>query len=81
METSAKEGGRLIYKEHDRISIPQDIPELGVEKGAEGVVKSLDYADNNVRASVVVTYSTNQPRGLVNVQLTPEEKVSSYTLV
>ena len=80
METSAREGGRLLYKEYDRISIPEDIPELGVERGNEGVIQNLDYANDRVHASVVVTYSTNQTRGLVRMQLTPEEKVNFYTL-
>ena len=78
METSERNGGRLLYKEYDRIEIPEDIPELGVERGNEGVIQTLDYANNRVHASVMVTYSTAQPRGWVDLQLLPEEKVNSY---
>ena len=78
METSERSGGRLLYIEYDRIPIPEDIPELGIERGNEGVIHTLDYADNRVHASVMVTYSTNRTRGWVDMQLLPEEKVSSY---
>lgn len=75
------EGGRLLYTEHDRISIPEDIPELGVEKGNHGVIQNLDFTNNRVHASVAVTYSTNRMCGLIDMQLTPEEKIVSYATV
>lgn len=81
MKTPSRSNGRLLYTEYDRIVIPQDIPELGVEKGAEGVVRGLHRRPDGVHASVMVTYSTNQPRGLVDMQVAPEEKVASYTEV
>jgi hypothetical protein len=43
------------------------------------VIEKLDYNNDRVYASVLVTYSTQQPRGSVLVDLTPEEKVLSYT--
>ena len=33
METSVMPGEKLRYQEHDRISIPEDVPALGVEEG------------------------------------------------
>lgn len=76
METPTR---RLYYTEYDRIPIPQDIPELGIEKGTEGVIRSLRNHRDEVHATVQVTYSTNQPRGWVDMQVIPEERVSSYT--
>ncbi len=79
METIAQKPGKARYAEYDRISIPEDVPALGVQKGYEGVVYGLDYRNETVHASVLVTYSTNQPRGWVGLQVAPEKKVSSYT--
>ncbi len=73
------EPSRPLYAEHDRISIPEDVPALGIEKGSEGVIEKLEYERDSVRASVLVTYSTHQPKGSVLVGLAPEEKVLSYT--
>ncbi|CAN5609945.1 hypothetical protein BH24ACT22_BH24ACT22_21320 [soil metagenome] len=81
MEALAKKSGKARYAEYDRISIPEDVPELGVEKGNEGIIQSLDYQNETVYASVLVTYSTNQPRGWVDVQVAPRERVSSYSAV
>ena len=78
METPAKERPRPLYTEYDRIAIPEDISELGVRKGSEGVVRGLKHDPNSVTASVMVMHSTNQTKGWVNVQVTPRRKVSSY---
>lgn len=78
METSGQKP-KARYAEYDRIAIPEAVPELGVEKGCEGVVHGLDHQNEAVYASVLVTYSTNQPRGWVNMEVAPKEKVSSYT--
>ncbi len=76
--TSAK-GTRVLYQEHDRIPIPEDLPELGIRWGDEGVVRRLTYLRNTVFAFVMVTYSTGQLRGWVVVEIKPERKVRSYT--
>lgn len=81
METPVKERSKASYREYDRVSIPEDVPELGVEKGNEGVVHDLSYGKETVHASVLVRYSTNQPRGWIQLQVSPEEKISSYTTV
>ena len=81
METPVPNRPKARYAEYDRISIPEDVPELGVRKGNEGVIHELDYQNETVQASVLVTYSTNQPRGWVGVQVSPQQKVSSYTAV
>ncbi len=72
---------RTLYAEHDLIPIPEDVPALGIEKGNEGVIEKLEYGGDRVCASVLVTYSTHQPKGSVMVGLAPEEKVLSYTPV
>ncbi len=76
--TSTK-GTRVLYQEHDRIPIPEDLPELGIRRGDEGVVRRLTYLRNTVFAFVMVTYSTGQLRGWVVVEIKPERKVRSYT--
>ena len=78
--TSAR-GTRVLYQEHDRIPIPEDVPELGIRRGDEGVVRRLTYLRNTVFAFVMVTYSTGQLRGWVVVEIKPERKVRSYTTV
>ncbi len=77
--TTAK-GTRVLYQEHDRMPIPEDVPELGIREGNEGVVRRLTYLRNTVFAFVMVTYSTGQPRGWVVVEIKPERKVRSFTI-
>ena len=77
--TSAKDG-RVLYQEHDRMPIPEDIPELGIREGDEGVIRRLTYLRNTVFAFVMVTYSTGQLRGWVVVEIKPERGVRSYTM-
>ena len=81
METQTPEQSRKLYAERDLIPIPGNVPALGVERGYEGVIEKLDYQNDRVYASVLVTYSTKQPRGSVFVGLVPEEKVLSYTAI
>ncbi len=76
--TSAR-GTRVLYQEHDRVPIPEDVPELGIRRGDEGVVQRLTYLRNTVFAFVMITYSTGQLRGWVVVEIKPERKVRSYT--
>ena len=76
--TTAK-STRVLYQEHDRIPIPENIPELGIRKGDEGVIRRLTYLRNTVFAFVMITYSTRQLRGWVVVEIKPERKVRSYT--
>jgi len=51
-----------------------------VKAGSEGIIKRLDYRRNNVYADVTVTYSTRQPRGSVCMEITPEERILSYSV-
>ena len=74
METPVRNRSKPRYAEYDRITIPEDVPALGVEKGNEGVIHGLDYQNDAVYASVLVSYSTNQPRGWVGVQVAPRKK-------
>ncbi|CAN5607445.1 hypothetical protein BH24ACT18_BH24ACT18_11140 [soil metagenome] len=79
MEAPTVKSTRFLHQEYDRISIPEDVPELGVREGDEGVIRRLTYLRNTVFAFVMVTYSTGQLRGWVVVEIKPERKVRSYT--
>ena len=78
--TTAK-GTRVLYQEHDRIPVPEDVPELGVRAGEEGVVRRLTYLRDTVFAFVLVSFSTGQPKGWVVVEVKPGRKVRSFTTV
>ena len=71
---------RPVYQVHDLISIPGDVPALEVERGDEGIIRELVLVNESVTAFVEVSYSTGQTRGWILVEITPEEKVLSYTL-
>lgn len=81
MKAPIRTHDKLPYREHDLIRIPGAIPELGIEEGKSGIVRKLNFHNENVTASVMVTYSTNQTRGWVDVDVLPGEKVVSYTVV
>ena len=78
METFATRTERLRHQEYDRISIPEDVPALGIEKGDEGTIRGLSLHNETVFAYVMITYSTGQTRGWVIVELKPQLKVRSY---
>jgi hypothetical protein len=79
METSATRSESLRHQEYDRISIPEDVPALGIEEGDEGIIRGLSLHNETVFAFVMVTYSTGQTRGWVIVEIKPKTKVRSYT--
>jgi len=79
MQTLAKSGTRLRHQEHDRLSIPEDVPALGIEEDDEGVIRGLHLDNETVLAFVAIAYSTGQPRGEVTVEIKPLRKVRSYT--
>ena len=79
MEAPTIKSTPLLHQEHDRLAIPEDIPELGIRQGDEGVIHRLTYLRNTVFAFVMVTYSTGQPRGWVVVEVKPDRKVRSFT--
>ena len=80
MQAPTVRSAPLLHQEHDRIAIPEDVPELGVRRGDEGVVRRLTYLRNTVFAFVMVTYSTGRPRGWVVVEIKPERRVRSFTM-
>ena len=41
------------------------MPALGIRKGDEGIVRNLELYNDTVFAFVMITYSTNQTRGWV----------------
>jgi hypothetical protein len=79
VEMPITSGARLRYQEYDRISIPEDVPALGVQEGDEGVIRGLQLDNETVLALVAIAYSTGQPRGEVTVEIKPSKKVRSYT--
>ena len=81
MESQTMAGRQLRYQEYDRISIPEDVPALGTERGDEGVIRGLSLHNETVFAFVMMTYSTGQTRGWVIVELKPQKKVRSYEAV
>jgi hypothetical protein len=78
MRAPTQKSARL-HQEYDRIAVPEDIPELGVRAGDEGVIRRLTYLRNTVFAFVQVAYSTGQPRGWVVVEVKPDLRVRSFT--
>ena len=81
MQAPTRERGRsLVYQVRDLISIPEDVPELEIERGDEGVIRELVLLNESVAAFVEVSYSTGQTKGWILVEVMPEEKVLSYTL-
>ena len=81
MQAPTRERGRpLVYEVRDLSSIPEDVPELEIERGDEGVIRELVLLNESVAAFVEVFYSTGQTRGYVLVEVMPEVKVLSYTM-
>ena len=70
----------LVYEVHDLISIPEDVPELEIERGDQGIIRDLVLLNESVAAFVEVSYSTGQTKGWILVEVMPEEKVLSYTV-
>lgn len=79
MEASTPKNAPLLHQEYDCIAIPEDVPELGIREGDEGVIRRLTYLRSTVFAFVMATYSTGQLRGWVVVEIKPGQKVRSYT--
>jgi hypothetical protein len=76
MEAPARERSRqLVYQMHDSISIPEDVPDLEIRRGEEGIVRELVMHNESVTAFVEIRYSTGQTKGWVVVEVMPEEKV------
>jgi hypothetical protein len=81
LQAPTRERGRpLVYEAHDLIFIPEDVPELEIERGDEGVIRELVLINERVAAFVEVSYSTGQTKGWILVEVMPEEKVLSYTV-
>ena len=78
MQAPTAKSARL-HQEYDRIPVPEDVPELGVRAGDEGVIRRLTYLRDTVFAFVMITYSTGQPKGWVVVEVKPGRKVRPYT--
>lgn len=82
METTAsRRAGTPRYQEYDLVPICEDIPQLDVKRGEEGVIEDLDLRNDTVVACVKVYHSTRQLKGLVEMRLRPSEEVVSYSPV
>ena len=79
MQAPTTRSGRLLCQEHDRIPIPEDVPALGIRKGDEGVVRTLDLYNDTVFAFLMITYSTGQTRGWVIMEIKPNYEVRFFT--
>jgi hypothetical protein len=53
---------RVLYREHDRIPIPKDVPELGIRREDEGVIRRLMYLRNTIFAFVIRDYEIYRMR-------------------
>jgi hypothetical protein len=73
--------GTPKYQEHDLVPICEDIPQLDVRRGDEGVIEDLDLRNDTVVARVKVYRSTRQQKGLVEMRIRPSEEVVSYSPV
>jgi hypothetical protein len=81
MESPTARNTPLLHQEYDRIPVPEDVPELGVRAGDEGVIRRLTYLRDTVFAFVLMSFSTGQPKGWVVVEVKPERKVRSFTTI
>ena len=81
MESPTVRNTPLLHQEYDRIPVPEDVPELGVRAGEEGVIRRLTYLRDTVFAFVLMSFSTGQPKGWVVVEVKPERKVRSFTTI
>lgn len=70
---------KLRLQEHDLISVPDDVPALGVREGDQGIIRKLTYLHNTVYAFVRIDYSTGQTRGWIIVEIKPNLEVRSFT--
>jgi hypothetical protein len=80
MQAPAAKSARL-HQEYDRIPVPEDVLELGVRAGEEGVIRRLTYLRDTVFAFVLMSFSTGQPKGWVVVEVKPERKVRSFSTI
>jgi hypothetical protein len=82
LQAPTTRSGRLLCQEHDCCSaIPEDVTALGIRKGDEGIVRNLELYNDTVFAFVMITFSTNQTRGWVIMEIKPNDKVRSFTTV
>lgn len=65
------------YRELDAISIPEAVPELGVEAGDSGVIEAV-YDDGRM-LSVEVPRDDGTSVGFVDIEVGPELHVVSYS--
>ena len=66
-------------KEYDLVSIPTDIPGLGVKLGEKGLVRDLDLRlGGGVVATLQLVAPTGLTKGWVEMEVRPAERVLSY---
>ena len=54
MQAPTTKGGRPLCQEHDRVAIPEDVvPALGIRKGDEDIVRTLELHNDAVFAFVM----------------------------
>lgn len=78
-EARRERARRLVYSELDLVPVPEVIPGLGVEKGDECLIQTLELRNEDIVALLKVAYSTGRTRGWIEMKVAPEEKVLSYS--
>ena len=76
--TPTRNGEQHVYYEYDVVAIPGDIPELQIREGDTGVVENLDLRNNTIFARVRVYRSTGQTKGMVEMQVRPQQEIVSH---
>lgn len=78
-EVSRKQEGWVGCKEYDLVTIPADIPAIGVKLGEKGLVRNLDLRlGGDVIATLQLVSPTGLTKGWVEMEVRPEERVRSY---
>ncbi|QIN80293.1 hypothetical protein GBA65_19195 [Rubrobacter marinus] len=79
-DTARTHEGWVGYKEYDLVSIPADIPAIGVKIGETGLVRDLDLRlGGDVIATLQLISPTGQTKGWVEMEVRPSERVLSYS--
>ena len=78
-DVASKRAGWVGCKEYDLVTIPADIPALGVKLGEKGLVRDLALRiGGDVVATLELVAPTGLTKGWVEMEVRPTEKVLSY---
>lgn len=78
-DVSRRQEGWVGCKEYDLVTIPMDIPALGVKLGEKGLVRDLDLKlGGGIIATLQLVAPTGLTKGWVEMEVRPDERVLSY---